>query len=458
MYPNRRSSSSAPANAASLPTLSLVCSVGLLLAVAALAGTVGADARWLAALGHLITTRHAIPAGVPFAPEASVHWPNVPVLAELVFNRLERLMGDRGLMLAQLLAVAVALGVLIRDSISSGAEKVGTSRALLVAGLGIMPALAIARSQLFSLALFPLLCWLLRAEGRDPSRRIWLVVPLVALWSNLHGAVLVGLVLLLVYLVLVRVRTQPVVAVLVALASLAAVCATPALLQTVAYYHHVLTNQAAASGQGMWGALSLSSPLDVLFVLCALTLIVQFVRGRPELWERVGAAGLAAITLVAARNGVWLALFLAPVAARSFAPRRQWPALIVPLSALSMALLVFAVARGPVLRGAGAPLLARAILLAHGSPVLASAPIAEQVALDGGHIVAGNPIDAFPARTQQAYLEWLAGRPTALRHLDPGVRVVLVPRRSVVQRLMAATAGFSVAGQDPQVLLYERRG
>ena len=48
------------------------------------------------------------------------------------------------------------------------------------------------RGQLFSLPLFAVCVLLLRAETREPSRRIWLLVPLLALWGNLHGAVLTG--------------------------------------------------------------------------------------------------------------------------------------------------------------------------------------------------------------------------------------------------------------------------
>ena len=48
------------------------------------------------------------------------------------------------------------------------------------------------RGQLFSLPLFAACALLLRAETREPSRRIWLLVPLLALWGNLHGAVLTG--------------------------------------------------------------------------------------------------------------------------------------------------------------------------------------------------------------------------------------------------------------------------
>jgi len=52
-------------------TLALGCVIALILGAVALAGTVGADGRWLAALGHLIVARHSIPSGVPFATEAS---------------------------------------------------------------------------------------------------------------------------------------------------------------------------------------------------------------------------------------------------------------------------------------------------------------------------------------------------------------------------------------------------
>lgn len=430
--------------------------MALILAVVALIGRVGADARWLAALGRVIASRHSIPAGIPFAPEASSHWPNVPVLAELTFHWLEGAFGDRGLMLAQLTAVAGALGLLISDARSGGAEDSGTSRVLLVAGLAAVPALAIARSQLFSLALFPALCWLLRAEDRRPSWRIWLALPLLALWSNLHGAVLVGCGVLAAYALLSRFRREPLVALLVVAGAAAAICATPAFLRSVDYYQGVLGSQAAALGQGMWGMLSLGSPLDVAFIACAILLFVQFFRARPQPWECLAAGGLALLTLQTGRSGIWLTLFLVPAAGRSFAPRRQWLGLAAPVAVLCAAVVVFALVRGPRLEGAGSPLLRRALALADGSPVLAAGGIDEQVALAGGRVAAGDPIDAFPARTQIAYLGWLNGDLRALHELDDGVRVVLVLRGSRVQRLMTEARGFALAGGDRQVLMYER--
>ncbi|HZU59355.1 MAG TPA: hypothetical protein VE983_00215 [Solirubrobacteraceae bacterium] len=444
--------------AAWAPRLSLGLAVVLLLAVAALVGRVGSDARWLAAMGRLIATRGAIPAGIPFAADASSHWPNVPVLGELVFHWLEQGLGDRGLMLAQLLACATALAVLAADSLSGGAEAAGIGRALLLAGVSSIPALAIARSQLFSLFLFPVLCWLIRADSRRPSNRIWLAVPLLALWSNLHGGALVGLAVLEGYLLVGRLRAQPVRAVLVGVAAAAAICATPALLGTVSYYWGVLGGQAPSSGQGLWAPLSLSSPLDVLFIVCAAVLLVQFWRARPSRWEQLVSVGLTVLAVQAGRNGVWLVLFLVPAAARSFAPRRQWQLLAVPVALASVGILAFGLIRGPVLQGASPRLVARALSLAHGSPVLASSTIDEQVALAGGSIVVGDPIDAFPAREQVAYLDWLNGSRRALAALGGDVRVILVMRTGAARRTVAQDPAFALAGGDAQALLYARRG
>src|SRR5919206_697253 len=80
-------------------------------ATAAVTAMIGPDARWLGALGRVILERGRIPHGVPFAAAPSGDWPNVPVLAELAFRGLTGLLGDRGLLLAQLAAVGVALVV-----------------------------------------------------------------------------------------------------------------------------------------------------------------------------------------------------------------------------------------------------------------------------------------------------------------------------------------------------------
>ena len=440
------------------PELVLGAAIAAVVAVSALLSRVGSDAGWLAALGHVITVRGGVPSGVPFAAAASGHWPNPLVLAELIFNGLERSLGDRGLMLAQLLCVAAAMGLLARDAARGRAEPIGIAAALLLVAAGALPSLAIARVQMFSLVLFPALAALLRAETRSPSRRIWIAVPLLALWSNLHGAALLGAGMLILYLVIERGRREPLLALAVGVAGTLALCATPAGVRTVAYYAGVLTNLAAQRGQGLWGPLSLSSPLDVVMIVAGLLLAYRAWRARPPRWEAVMGAVLIVLTLKADRDGVWLLFFLAVPAARRLSPARSLRTL-APLAGLgAVLLLTVALIRGPVPTGASRALLNGALAAAHGSPVLADGTIDEQVALAGGRIWAGNPIDAFPRSVQADYLDWLAGQPVGRSAVTAAVRVVLVGRGTATQSLMAHLPGFTQARADASTVMYQRTG
>ena len=84
-------------------------------AFCALMATVGADAHWLAALGGWVVKLGDIPPGVPYAAAPSDGWSNVPILGELLFHALESGLGDRGLVLALVGAIALALGFIAFD-------------------------------------------------------------------------------------------------------------------------------------------------------------------------------------------------------------------------------------------------------------------------------------------------------------------------------------------------------
>ena len=153
----------------------------------------GADARWLAALGEEIVEKGSIPSGIPYAAAPSMDWVNVPVLGELTFHALQVIGGDKGLLLAQLVVATAALILLALGMRALGASDAASAAVLMVVFFAAAPSFIIVRAQLFSLVLFCGALLLLRAEARSPSWRIWLLVPLTALWANLHGAVLVGL-------------------------------------------------------------------------------------------------------------------------------------------------------------------------------------------------------------------------------------------------------------------------
>jgi hypothetical protein len=435
----------------------LELAVALGAALASVVGTIGADARWLPALGRIIVDQGRIPDGVPFASAPSSGWHNVPVLAELIMHWLTSIGGDHALLAAQVVAVAGALAVLALDLRRANADELGAAVVLLIVVVGALPVIVVVRSQLFSLLLFPFLVLLLRAEARSPSRRIWLLPPLLALWSNLHGAVLVGLAVAVAYLVCARARRQPLIAASVLAFLVFAICVTPALWHTPEYYYGLARNEAARRGEGLWAPISFTSGFDLLLLAAALTLLALALRARPSVWETIVLAGLALLTVKTARSGVWLLFFAAAPAATSlrFESGRA-RRLAAPALALAVILGLFGLARGPLQTGAGKPLLDEALRRAGGTPILAESIPAEQVALAGGRVWMSNPIDAFPHHDQRLYLDWLAGRASgdaALRHVP---RIVLVIRGSAVAKRLARSHIFRPAAHDANAELYVR--
>src|SRR5712692_9438625 len=287
----------------------------------ALLGSVGADARWLAALGRTIFAHGSIPSGIPYAVAPSADWVNVPVLGELVFHAVQVVGGDRGFLLAQLVAATAALTLLALGMRTLGAPDAASAIVLMLVFFAVVPSFIIVRAQLFSLVLFCAMLFLLRAEARRPTRRIWLLVPLIALWGNLHGAVLVGLAIVAAYLVLERFRREPLVAAGVLAACCAALFLTPAFAASGKYYLGVLQSEAAQHGDGMWGPLSLHKPFDVLFILLAIPLLVFALRARPRIWELSSVAALAVLTVHAGRNALWLVCLIAAPAALGLGKR-----------------------------------------------------------------------------------------------------------------------------------------
>src|SRR5207253_9912813 len=108
-------------------------------AVCALGSHVGADARWLAAIGDAIFRTHGVPHSIPYAVAPTPAWHDAPALGQLVFHALEASLGDRGLILAQVVAVAIGLAALAFDLGRAGARE-GAGAAVLAACVVAVPA------------------------------------------------------------------------------------------------------------------------------------------------------------------------------------------------------------------------------------------------------------------------------------------------------------------------------
>ena len=427
------------------------------IALVAVVGSVGADARWLVAMGGIVVEGGSIPDSVPYASAASSGWHNVPVLAELAFYGLHTAFGDHGLLLAQLAAVTAAFTTLAVGTIRAGASHAAAAVSLLLVGVASLAAIAVVRVQLFSLVLFPLLLLLLRAEARTPSRLIWLLIPLFALWSNLHGAALVGIAVTGAYLLFERARSRPLESAAVLVTSGLALLATPALAETASYYKGVLENEAAARGVGLWAPLSLTSPFDLMFLAAALPLVVLALRNRPPLWELAALAGLLLLTIQSARGGVWLAFMLALPAAWGLRRLQDRPLRLgAPLLATAAAIAIVAFVRGPLPVGPSDELIARTLREAAGAPILAEPLAAEQLAAAGGTVWLANPLDAFSSADQRLYLDWLEGKAAGDAAFTRVPRLVLVGKTSPAGRRARDRANLRRLASDDGAVLYAR--
>jgi len=371
--------------------------------VAAL-GVIGADALWLVPLGDLVAHGH-LPSSIPYAAAPTDGWHDVPAAAQLVFwAAYHAFGGDRGLIVLQ--AAAAALGV---GALACGLARRATAGAVVLVSflvvVGALPAVAVANVSLFSFALFPLLLGLLESDATR-SRRIWLVVPLLALWGNLHGAVLVGCALVACYLVLERGRGSRGEAAAVLLAGTLALFLNPALWNTPRYYWSVFHNAAARQGAGLWAHLGLGA-LDVALIVVALVLTALGLRGRVRLWEAMAALGLAVATVDVARNGVWLLMVAAYPASRSLRFRGPRPRLLAVSAAALAVGVVVGLVRQPL--DPGSRRVARLAAQTRHT-VLAEQILGQEVALEGGRVWVDNPLDAFRVADQRLYVDWFSGK------------------------------------------------
>jgi hypothetical protein len=375
---------------------------------------VGADSYWAVALGDFIVRAGTVPDGIPFAAASTSGWPNVPVLAQLLFAGFAAA-GPVGLAMAQLVADLAALALLGADAQRKGAGDGSTAVALALFVIGSLPALVAVKLQLFSVLLFPLLLLIVRSDHRAPSRRIWWVAGLVALWGNLHGGALIGVLVTGSYLLCSRLRQRPLETMGVGVAVLLALLANPALARTPAYYLGVLSNEAARRGTEMWARPNPANLFDVLLIATGLVLVALALTARPPVWEIVAILGLFLATIMSARNGVWLLMLCVAPAARRLTqgPSTRYGTAWAPVLASLIGVIgcgTLIAARIDALNPSGNPALMSTVKeIAGNRPVLADEPVAESLAAAGVRIWMSNPLDAFSRSDQAAYLDFVSG-------------------------------------------------
>ena len=249
-----------------------------------------------------------------------------------------------GLPLVYLVDVACLVGALSLAMLA--ARRLGGSPmwiAALATPLILIQVPSAARAQTYAMPLFVALVWLLARDARTPDRRILLVIPLLAVWANVHGSVLLACVLVLLRCAVGVVQALPgrdLRALArhagIACVALLAPFASPYGFGLLDYYRGTLTNDALRSIVSEWGATTLRGWFGPLFFAFTVVAIVAILRPeiRLRLFDSLCLAALVLVGLDALRNVVWLpyaAVVLLPAAFAAWSPESPARSRLQPL-------------------------------------------------------------------------------------------------------------------------------
>src|SRR5439155_27211 len=148
--------------------------------------------------------------------------------------------------------------------------------------------------------------WLLVEDARRPSSRVFWCLPLLALWGNLHGSVVLGAALLVLRGLGRAWSGRRGSGLTLAVLAPAMLFVSPYGGSLVGYYHHTLFNPAFSSMLNEWQPPSLGALTAPFF---ALAVGVVWLIGRSRLaltrYERLVLLATLAAALSATRNVGW---------------------------------------------------------------------------------------------------------------------------------------------------------
>jgi hypothetical protein len=305
-------------------TLVMVVAAFAVVLVTHLRTSLAADG-WMA----LLSGREVAQQGVPSHDTLTVwahgrSWVDQQWLAQLLLYELQRLGGLRLVMLVHAALASAGLAAAAVLSRRLGGSARSTTWVCVPVLVAFWPGAAVMRPQSFAYVLFVAVLWLLLDDLRAPSRRVFGVLPVLLVWANLHGSVIVGCALVSGYALVelagsLRGRSRVPRGRSFALMTVPWVCvlASPYALSLPAYYREVLFSSGFGSYVTEWAPTTLT-PESIPVYLLALGGIWLLGRAPAVVstFEKLAFVGLAVLAFDAVRNAVWLALLAVVVLPR----------------------------------------------------------------------------------------------------------------------------------------------
>jgi len=237
----------------SIPSLSDLFFVAVLVWVCMSAGAAGweglladADIGWHIRTGEWILDHHAVPYHDLYSfSKAGAAWYAWEWGSDVIFGSLHRLAGLKGVVLLAGVLISMFAWTLLRRMVGRGVHLLWAMVVSLL-GVGAASIHFLARPHLFTLLFLSIAVWMIELDRKQSSaesaRRLWLLVPLTVVWTNLHGGFLALIAVLGLTAVGIAVeawmgrgdfRTA------VRYAALAAACSAASLINPYGYHLHM---------------------------------------------------------------------------------------------------------------------------------------------------------------------------------------------------------------------------
>ncbi len=291
------------------------------LGAARLRGEVGLDSWYSLVAGRLIASD-----GIPHHDSLTSlslgrAWVDQQWLAHLALYGLWAAGGWAAALLSVVVVYTASFAVLATSARRLGASERSTAVVAIpcfLAGLSN----TVYRAQIPSYLLFALVLGILLADARRPSRRVYFVLPLLVLWANIHGSVLLGAALVALAGVVFAIGSArqgarprawlPRTVVLVA-APWLCVLASPYGLALPGYYRSVLGNHELVHASSEWAASTLRGQPFFFALLLGGALVAGAGRRALGAFGALALGLTAVMGLDALRDIVWFAFTAAAV-------------------------------------------------------------------------------------------------------------------------------------------------
>jgi hypothetical protein len=265
---------------------------------------------WLSLVDGRLIAQH----GLPHADTLTLWtlgrpWTDQQWGAHLLFYGLVESGGLRLLIVFGMACVLTAIVTACVVTRKLGATPGATALGALLPLLG-SPWLTQVRSQSVALPLFVAVYALLAFDARSPGRRVLMVLPLLAVWANLHGSVVMAAGLTSLYgVTLLRRGGHRARAAALVLGAPACVLATPYGFSVVGYYRLMLVQSPLTQYVHEWQAPSVQRLTAGLF-LSAFALVALWARHPRAVtsFERWAIMLLLLAAMTALRNAIWFEL------------------------------------------------------------------------------------------------------------------------------------------------------